>query len=412
MKLCDIVQFHSPLSGGVKRYVQDKSRYLARRPGMRHVMVVPAARNAVREEDGARVYQIRSPRIPGSKSYRFLVSVGAMEAIIAREKPDLIEVGDPYLAAWAACRIGVLHGIPVVAFYHSDYPRAMERSLRKCAGATVATAMAWPIRRYLLALYRRMGATLAASRRTVEILESLRVPRVIHTPLGVDTDRFYICQNREEIRRRLGVAPAERLALYVGRLAREKHISQLVGLMNEWPEEDPCLRLLLVGDGECAGLVERACRKDARIQWHPYCADAHRLAEYYSAADVFVHAGTTETFGLASLEAQACGLRVVAVRGGGLEETLEGEDPLVMAESATPFALATAIRLALAIPEDAETRARRRERIRSRFGHQQAFDRLLTVYNAVVAQRQSVVARDERHNEYERRLSHKTLCAR
>ena len=52
----------------------------------------------------------------------------------------------------------------------------------------------------------------------------------------------------------------------------------------------------------------------------PLCESASKLAEFYSAADVFVHPGVEETFGLTVAEAQACGTKVIVVEGSACAE--------------------------------------------------------------------------------------------
>ena len=44
MKLCDLTQFYSPLSGGVKRYVHEKIAYIQSETEHEHVLVVPGPR--------------------------------------------------------------------------------------------------------------------------------------------------------------------------------------------------------------------------------------------------------------------------------------------------------------------------------------------------------------------------------
>ena len=59
-------------------------------------------------------------------------------------------------------------------------------------------------------------------------------------------------------------------------------------------------------------------RGDAAVSWIPYCADPGELARYFRAADLFVHPGVQETFGLVALESQACGTPVVGIRGANM----------------------------------------------------------------------------------------------
>jgi glycosyltransferase involved in cell wall biosynthesis len=111
-----------------------------------------------------------------------------------------------------------------------------------------------------------------------------------------------------------------------------------------------------------------------------YVKDQHKLAELYSAADLFVNPGTRETFGLVSVEAQSCGTRVLGIRGGGMDETLEGEQPLIMAKSPTVGDLADAIVKALDLRETPEAGLQRRRRIEEKFSLHRTFERLISLY--------------------------------
>jgi alpha-1,6-mannosyltransferase len=66
------------------------------------------------------------------------------------------------------------------------------------------------------------------------------------------------------------------------------------------------------------------------------------LARYYRAADLFVHPGVQETFGLVALESQACGTPVVGIRGSRLDGIIL-HDQDSWAERNDPEALAAAI---------------------------------------------------------------------
>jgi len=56
VKICDLTQFYSPVSGGVKRYVSEKVRHIRERTeGDEHVLIIPGDCNAVVTEDRARI---------------------------------------------------------------------------------------------------------------------------------------------------------------------------------------------------------------------------------------------------------------------------------------------------------------------------------------------------------------------
>ena len=62
MKICDVTQFYSPLSGGVKRYVHEKINYIQNAAdGDSHVLIIPGEKTEVIEDRRSRIYSIHSP---------------------------------------------------------------------------------------------------------------------------------------------------------------------------------------------------------------------------------------------------------------------------------------------------------------------------------------------------------------
>ncbi len=73
MKVCDLTQFYSPLSGGVKRYVHEKIAFVRKhRPEDEHILVVPGAKDEVTRDDRSRTYAIRSPLVSMAPKSRAL----------------------------------------------------------------------------------------------------------------------------------------------------------------------------------------------------------------------------------------------------------------------------------------------------------------------------------------------------
>ncbi|MBI1389862.1 MAG: glycosyltransferase [bacterium] len=389
MKICDVVQFYSPLGGGVRRYVHDKSRYFAEQPDIEHVIIIPSDQNAIEYRFKSKVYHVKSLRLVGSISYRMLLNRNRILEIMDEERPDLIEVGDPYRSAWIALEAGRRLNAPVVAFYHSDFPRALGRTIRRFCGESIETLLSAPINRYITGLYNQMSATVVASQRLRTILIECGLNNTVNIPLGTDITVFRPNPNGERIRQAIGLEDDDMLLLFVGRLAREKSIRNLLRMLEEL-KRDPggpgrC-HLLLVGDGELRKLVERQLEVRDDLTWFRYCNDADQLTAYYSAADLFVHAGKWETFGLTSLEAQACGTRVALVKGGGMEETVQGEEPPIVSETDEPGDLAGAVRRIRAIKRG-QTPEERRLRIVENFSIELTMERLARLYRHLLAGR-------------------------
>jgi alpha-1,6-mannosyltransferase len=170
-------------------------------------------------------------------------------------------------------------------------------------------------------------------------------------------------------------------------MAREKNIRNLIGALDSLPENAPPCHLLLVGDGELHEYVTREAAERTNLTWLPYCESAQRLADIYSAADLFVHAGKYETFGIVALEAQACGTPVMVVREGGVEDATDGEQPPLQARDGSAVALAAGIHRFLRTSDTPAKRAARRARIERRFSMEGTFERMLALYAHLIARR-------------------------
>lgn len=386
MKLCDLTQFYSPLSGGVKRYVHEKINYIQNAcPGDEHILIIPDARTAVAEAKQSRVYSIHSPLISRTSRYRALINLRAVEQVFERERPDIIEVGDPYQTAWKAVASGRALRIPVVGFYHSHFPEAYLRSTSKFLGRTASEAVLDYARRYVRNLYNHFEATLVPSHELARVLIDWGVRNVHAVDLGVNPDVF--CRDdadRIAMRRSLAIRDDQKLLLYVGRLAVEKNVQTLFAAFEQLTQRaGERFHLLVIGDGPHRDGVRRLEETSANVTWRSYCQDSGELARYYRAADIFVHPGVQETFGLVALESQACGTPVVGIAGSYMDRIIF-HDQGSWARENTPTALAEAIEEVTARPlermgesasaEAAETHAWPR-----------VFERLFCIYREVRA---------------------------
>lgn len=386
MKICDLTQFYSPVSGGVKRYLAEKTAYLRTHTSDQHVLVVPGGSHDVRDDGPTRVYTVRSPLVSRKARYRALINLQAVERILEAEQPDIIESGDPYQIAWKALASGRALGIPVVGFYHSHFPEAFVRSTMKFFGDTVTQMMMDVAKRYVRGIYSQFARTLVPSAPLGALLGDWGVHNVVNIDLGVEPSIFRPSDApQDSARNELGLPPETTLLLYVGRLSPEKNTKTLFAAFRRLcRQERGRYHLLVVGDGQQRRALKSVQRKTGAITWQPYCSDPHQLARFYRAADLFVHPGVQETFGLVTLESQACGTPVVGIRGSYMDRIVFSGLGSWAAEN-TPESLAAAIN---SMSRRSDLRAlglSSSATVIERYNWKRVFDRLFSVYREVIA---------------------------
>jgi alpha-1,6-mannosyltransferase len=386
VKICDLTQFYSPLSGGVKRYVHEKIAYIQScNSADEHVLIIPGAKTELNSGQRSRIYSIHSPLLSRTSRYRALLNLRAVEAVLERERPDLIESGDPYQMAWKAIASGRALRIPVVGFYHSHFPEAYLRSTTKFLGKTATEMVMDAARRYIRKLYNQFEVTLVPSLRLAKLLEEWGVEKVRGVNLGVNTEVFRPePRDAASTRDSLGVGPNQKLLLYIGRLAKEKNTQTLFKSFELLAQRCPRhFHLLVIGDGTQREQLRRLEKEVGGVTWIPYCTDSADLARYYRAANLFVHPGIQETFGFVALESQACGTPVVGIRGSYMDRIIFHEQESWASEN-SPEALANAIEKLSS--EKLQSMGAVASRLaEERYAWPRVFERLFCIYREVCA---------------------------
>ncbi len=333
------------MSGGVKRYLHEKINYIDRHaPRDEHVLIVPGAKTSVKANGRSRVYTIRSPIVSRTTQYRALLNLRAVEEILKQEQPDVIESADPYQLGWKALRVGRALRVPVIGFYHSHFSEAYVRKSATLLGKTATRRVMRLSRAYVRKLYNQHAATVVASEPLGRVLREWGVQNVLVLSLGVNTEIFRPDgSGTDAIRRSLGVHSGQNLLLYVGRLAKEKNTATLLRAFRSLQQRRPNdFHLLVIGDGPDRIHLRNTQLRTRNLSWIRYCADPCELAGFYRAADLFVHPGVQETFGLAALECQACGTPVVGICGSYMDNVICHDQDSWAVEN-NPAALANAI---------------------------------------------------------------------
>ncbi|HVN99944.1 MAG TPA: glycosyltransferase [Steroidobacteraceae bacterium] len=360
MHLVDTTLFFSPTSGGVRRYLTAKHAWLRAHTLHRHSLLVPGTVTELHPGD---VSTIAGWKVPGTFNYRLPLSPRRWVRMLDALEPDLIEVGDVFHPAWCAMRSARRRDIPLLAFFHSNFPRLAGRRLGRIIEAGLA--------QYLRRVYERVDLVLAPSRQMCDYLAGLGLRNTALQPLGVDVDIFSPQRRSPGLRRTLGLADDTRLLVYAGRFSAEKNIDVLHGALQRLGGR---YHLLMLGGGEYA-------RPAPNISVQPYRRDSVELASMIASCDALVHAGCSETFGLVIIEALACGIPVVGANAGAVPEHVD-ESVGMLAPPGDAAGMAAAI-AALYERDLAALGRAARERALQRYTWTRALQLLLGHYAAV-----------------------------
>ena len=165
-------------------------------------------------------------------------------------------------------------------------------------------------------------------------------------PGGVDTRRFCPADNRQAIRLDLGIPADKRLLLTIRRLVPRMGLHNLVKAMVTVKQPRPQAFLCIGGTGVLDGdlnalIAELGLAGSARLLGF---VPNDRLADWYRAADYFVMPTEfLEGFGLATLEAMACGTPALGTPVGGTGEILGNIDNALLFSGSAPHSIAEGI---------------------------------------------------------------------
>ncbi len=158
-------------------------------------------------------------------------------------------------------------------------------------------------------------------RETVREFRTERPIEVIHN--FVDTELFH---PKASCAARSRLSPnGEKVLMHISNFRKVKNLPVLLKVFQEVQQYLPA-RLALVGDGPERESTERQAEEMGIIDRVDFLGDQEFVAELLPAADVFVLPSQHESFGLAALEAMACGVPVVGSRIGGLPEVIIHEE--------------------------------------------------------------------------------------
>lgn len=141
-------------------------------------------------------------------------------------------------------------------------------------------------------------------------------------PNGIDVTTTYnpIRYDREENRLDLNIKPGEYAVFFIGRLAEEKNPDVFVSAAKQAMAKYDNCKFFVIGDGPLRDVVEEAIGGTDKITYLGYKSS---VAQYLSAADIFVLPSSIEGFPLSILEAMAMEVVPIASDVGAVSEIID-----------------------------------------------------------------------------------------
>lgn len=314
MRIAQLANFIGPSSGGMKTAVQALGSGYAD-AGVARLLVLPGPVDARTSTENGEVVQLRAPRVGGG--YRLILEPWRVIDVLEKFGPTSVEINDKTtllpVSRWAR-----RNGVASVLFSHERLDHMVALRTGRETSAKVSIAL---LNRLLVRQFDAIVVTSAFARNEFLTPAAAFGTPVVKVPLGVDLKTFRPLVSTSSTCSTDDPAGPLRL-VHVGRLSREKSPHLAVATAVELHRRGVPILLDVYGEGPHRDELEEIAQ-DAPVVFHGHVADRAELARRIAAADVALSVCPGETFGLAVLEALACGTPVVTASTGGASELID-----------------------------------------------------------------------------------------
>ncbi|MEV6588939.1 glycosyltransferase [Streptomyces acidicola] len=372
LRIVRLANFVAPASGGLRTALRELGKGF-KEAGHEPVLIVPGDRHTDRETDQGRVITLPGPLLPGTGGYRVLADKRRVARLLESLAPDRLEVSDRTTLRWTGAWARRAR-VPAMMVSHETADGVLrtwglseEMSRRAADALNVRTAHSYS---------KVVCTTEFAEREFVRI----GARNVVRAPLGVDLVGRHPALRDPGLRAR-HAREGDVLLVMCSRLSVEKRPGTAIDALEALLRRGRRAVLVVAGDGPLRARLEQRAQ-GLPVTFLGHVTDRGMLGALQASADVCLAPGPAETFGLAALEAMACGTPVVASASSALPEVV-GSAGATAADNGRSFA--DAVESLLARQEQD-----RREAARARaecFGWMTAVEAFLAAHDAAVRRR-------------------------
>ncbi|MDL4842591.1 glycosyltransferase family 4 protein [Aquibacillus rhizosphaerae] len=235
--------------------------------------------------------------------------------------PDIIHSQCEFSTFRLAKHLAKTLRIPIIHTYHTvyeDYTHYFSPN-QKWGKAAVAF--------FSKKVLKHATNVIAPTEKVSTLLQGYGVKQPIKViPTGIDLSSYKpsnSIQVRNNLRNQLNIPVEDHLLIFVGRLAKEKKLEEVLSNFSRVTLEN--ISLLIVGDGPHRQYLEEYARKlniEDKVIFTGM-VPPQELPPYYQSADIFVSASNSETQGLTYIEALASGLPALCRKDPCLTNVVE-----------------------------------------------------------------------------------------
>ena len=332
--IVDFNNFWSPSGGGVRRYHLQKMAFYEKLSSeseeqVLSVFVMPDSKTFTeKKSDSLVIEHVEAFRFPGKWEYRFLWKPSQIEPVLAKYKPQVIEVGSPYLLPTMVRRAAkkIVPEAVLLSFWHADFPityvqRPVTNKFGKALGNLSKNVAFW----YARQEFKRFDGIQVSCNEVLRRLDRHKLPTSHWIPLGCDIQMFSPSKRDESLVQKLKDGNPDRLTIFFQhRFCEEKGIELLLGAYPILCEKLGCEpALVFAGTGPYLPQVQEAVEKYPHIQYAGFISSIDEMARHYASVDLGLALSGWETFGLSILESMACGNAQIGASTGAAAANAE-----------------------------------------------------------------------------------------